>query len=233
MILNCSNPGCATMFAPSCGICPTCGHPGRQPEYSATRMVQTQTQSISESLSGETIAATLLVILPWQVFAFEFYERTYNTKIGIGLGAISMWLSFFAGPVTALICARLTAPTTIRLSRRINNVALAILISQIALAMSIVTVLFVMYVATIQLKSLPLLIITTIGIVISGPVLWGSLYHVLRLSRLLENANRQPPTKTTHFAELASTPVIAFCTVCNKDCGFDAHERCVECNWFA
>lgn len=134
----------------------------------------------------------------------------------------------FVGIPASVVCARTVAPLAVRLSDRIGK-PLAILITLSEFAASVPAALCVLYFATFQLLSPLLYIMTTLGIWISVPVLFGTLYHMIRLftyteKQILKSQPSNPAAKPK--------PVMMFCTVCDKDRCFDDDERCVECNWF-
>lgn len=231
MILNCSNPGCKTLFMPSFGICPTCGSPGEIREISPAKFSADEPTAILSRFDVETAAATFLATLVWVTTITSDLNRT-EVDDNPFAGALYFWLALFVGIPCSVICANIVAPLAVRLSSRYGRF-FAILMSMLGLALSLAVTWCGLYFATLLLRSPLLYIMTTLGIWISVPVLFGSLYHMVRLmtysqEKTSESQKSQPEVNFVAEPE----PVIMFCTVCNKDRCFDEDDRCVECNWF-
>ena len=212
---------------PSFGICPTCGSAGELKEFAPAQFSDGESTTILSRFDVETAAATFLANLVWVSGITSYLHRTQVDDNPFA-GALYFWLAMFVGIPGSVICAKIVAPLAARLSNRYGKRS-TILMSVLGLAASLAVALCVLYFATLLLRSALLLIMTTLGIWISVPVLFGSLYHMVRLLTYSEKAvSESQPNQSA--AE--PTPVIMFCTVCQQDCCFDEDERCVECNWF-
>lgn len=76
MILNCSNPSCATMFMPSFGVCPTCGSAGNLKEFLPVQFSEDDSPLTFSRFDVGTGVATFLAILVWHCEIVSYLHRT-------------------------------------------------------------------------------------------------------------------------------------------------------------